>query len=135
MRTTTAAVSIAAMLALTGCTGEPSQQAETKAFVIYFQNGSAELTPDAQRTVAEIASVAKEAGHSELTIEGTAARTADAASGGDATVGARRALAVEDALRADGVAESAIDLRYTSVAPETKGVAARRVKVTLVAED
>jgi outer membrane protein OmpA-like peptidoglycan-associated protein len=123
------------MLALTGCAGRPAQQAETKAFVIYFQNGSAELTPDAQRTVAEIASAANKARRSELTIEGTVARTADAASGGDANVGARRARAVEDALRADGVAESAIDLRYNSVAPETKGVAARRVKVTLVARN
>jgi outer membrane protein OmpA-like peptidoglycan-associated protein len=135
MRTTTAAVSIAAMLTLTGCAGEPTQQAESKAFVIYFQNGSAELTPDAQRTVAEIASAVKEAERSELTIEGTAARTADAASSSDANVGARRALAVENALRADGVAESAIGLRYTDAAPETKGLAARRVKITLVAEN
>jgi outer membrane protein OmpA-like peptidoglycan-associated protein len=123
------------MLTLTGCAGEPTQQAETKAFVIYFQNGSAELTPDAQRAIAEIASTATKAERSELTIEGTAARTANAASGGDANVGARRALAVENALRADGVAESTIDLRYTSVAPETTGVAARRVKVMLVAQD
>ena len=135
MRTATAAVSIAAMLALTGCAGELAQQAESKAFVIYFQNGSAELTPDAQRAVAEIASAAKKAERSELTIEGTAARTADAASGSDANVDARRVRAVEDALRAAGVAESTIDLRYTSMAAETKGVAARRVKVTLVAQN
>jgi outer membrane protein OmpA-like peptidoglycan-associated protein len=127
-------MSMVAMLALTGCARELSQQSEPRAFVVYFENGSTELTPEAQGIVADIASAAQKATRAEVTIEGTAARTADAGNG--ANLAARRTLAVKDALRAAGVPESSIGLRYTDVAADTRGVVAgRRVNVTLVVQN
>jgi len=129
MRSGTAIVSIAALLALAGCTEQTAQQSEPKAFVVYFQSGSAELTPEAQQIVAEIAKAARNAEHPEITVEGVADR-----GNADGELTARRTAAVENALRADGVVDATVALRSPEAALDAHGIAARRVKVTLVAQ-
>lgn len=129
MRSATAIMSIATVLALAGCgAARTAQQPEPKAFVVYFQSGSAELTPEAQQIVAEIATAARNAEHPEITIEGVADRSDDH----DLT--ARRTAAVGSALQADGVADATVTLRGADETANAHGIAARRVRVTLVAQ-
>jgi cytochrome c oxidase subunit 2 len=130
MRTVTALVTVA-MLALSGCAIETAQQTAPRAYVVYFQRGSAELTPEAQAIVAEIAGTAQKAGSAEIAVEGAA----DRAGNSDADLAARRAAAVENALRAAGVPNAMVSVRSDdSTTAAAGGVAARGVKITLVAQ-
>src|SRR5579863_5506147 len=124
MRTATAVMSIAAMLALAGCGAtQTAQQAEPRAFVVYFQTGSAELTPEGRQIVGEIATAARNAERPEITVEGVADRTST-----DRDLTARRTAAVESALRTDGVTDAMVTLRSPDPA-DGQGIAARRVQV------
>jgi cytochrome c oxidase subunit II len=129
MRTITALFAATSMLALTACETETAQQAQPRAFVVYFQRGSAELTPEAQAIVSEVAGAAQKSQRAEITVEGVADR-----GNRDADLAARRAAAVEQALHAAGISEAEVSVRGTDTATEAGGVAARRVKITLVAE-
>jgi outer membrane protein OmpA-like peptidoglycan-associated protein len=129
MRNAKTIVSIAALLTLAGCAAQTAQQAEPRAFVVYFETGSARLTPEAQQIVAEIADAAKQSRHLDITVNGAA----DGTDGRDAALAGRRAAAVEAALRADGVADTVVSVHGTT--PSETGVAAHRVTVTLVARE
>ena len=129
MRTITALATIA-MLALSGCAMETAQEAAPRAYVVYFQRGSAELTPEAQAIVAEIAGTAQKAGYAEIAVEGAADRSGNA----NVALSEQRVASVENALRAAGVADAKVSVHGDGATAEAGGVAARGVKITLVAQ-
>jgi len=129
MRTVTAVFAATAMLALAACDTETAQQAQPRAFVVYFERGSAELTPEAQAIVAEVAGAAQKSERAEITVEGAADR-----GDRDADLAARRAAAVGQALHAAGVSEAEVSVRGSDTPTKAGGIATRGVKITLVAE-
>jgi outer membrane protein OmpA-like peptidoglycan-associated protein len=110
MRNMSAILGVTAILALAGCshTEMARQSQPPRAFVVYFQNGTATLTPEAQQIVDEVADAARHSERSEVIVAGVTDRRADQA------LTARRTAAVEAALRREGVAETMVSLRSSS---------------------
>ena len=95
----------------------------------YFASGKAELAGGAKEALADAVAAAK-AGK-KLVLSGYHDSTGDPAK--NAELAKQRAFAVRDALVAEGVAESSIDLKKPEIMPDSKGndPEARRVDVKI----
>ena len=95
----------------------------------YFASGKAELAGGAKEALADAVAAAK-AGK-KLVLSGYHDSTGDPAK--NAELAKQRAFAVRDALVAEGVAASSIDLKKPEIMPDSKGndPEARRVDVKI----
>ena len=114
--------SVLVFCGLAGCmTPEPHN------YFIYFQAGSAELTPEAQQIVTTIAAAANQHKAAKLAVEGRA----DGGTVADATLADQRAAKVMAALTEGGVDASRIAKQPGAPPEGVTGVAAHQVIVHL----
>ena len=92
------------VLLLAGCATNPPAPPPPKQFDVFFQVGSARLTPEGQRVVDTIAAAVRGAKPSSVVVEGEA----DGTQPKDAQLADQRATTVTSALRAAGVDPSKI---------------------------
>lgn len=118
-------VMAAVLIALVGCVSHPTTPRE---FTVFFQTGDATATPGAQAVVTRIAKAARETRPSRIVIEGQA----DGGTARDANLADERADTVLHALVSAGIDASRLDKRPSAPLPGTTGVAAHKVKVTLI---
>ena len=97
----------------------------------YFASGKADLAPGAGEALADVVKQAKEGASSgrKLLVSGFHDATGDAAM--NAELAKQRAVAVRDALRAAGVAESQIELKKPEQTLVGSNAEARRVEVSV----
>ena len=120
------------LLVLVACTGAQAQGAtEAGRYLVYFDEFSANLTPEAQNALAEAAAKAKEAGAKTIRIEGRASATGSAEANRYLTQ--TRTQVVSDALQKDGVDPKIIQQQPLGQATTTdSSVMQRRVDVVLL---
>jgi len=120
------------LLVLVACTGAQAQGAtEAGRYLVYFDEFSANLTPEAQNALAEAAAKAKEAGAKTIRIEGRASATGSAEANRYLTQ--TRTQVVSDALQKDGVDPKIIQQQpLGQVTTTDTSVMQRRVDVVLL---
>ena len=121
----TAVAILSALAALAGCTNPP---AEPRNFVVYFQSGDANVTPEAQQVVANAASAMRDRPPTKIVVEGHA----DGGTTTDARLADQRALAVIHALAEDGVDANSIEKLQGAPPTGQTGVAAHQVIIRFV---
>jgi outer membrane protein OmpA-like peptidoglycan-associated protein len=123
-----------AFLLLVHAASAPLQaQVTTEAgrYLVYFDEFSANLTPDAQKVIAEAAAKAKESGVKTVRIEGRASATGSAEA--NRLLTATRTQVVYDALQKDGVDPKIIQQQAPGQVTTTDtSVTDRRVDVVLL---
>ena len=122
-------------LLLAACTGNPppaSQPLPPKQFDIFFQVGSARLTPEGKQVVDAIAASARDTKPSSVVVEGEA----DGTQPKDAQLADQRATAVTGALKAAGVDPAKIAQHSALALPAqtdmTTHISTHKVTVQLV---
>lgn len=97
----------------------------------YFASGKADLAPGAGEALADVVKQAKEGASSgrKLLVSGFHDATGDAAK--NAELAKQRAIAVRDALKAAGVAESQVELKKPEETLAGSNAEARRVEVSV----
>lgn len=97
----------------------------------YFASGKADLAPGAGEALADVVKQAKEGASSgrKLLVSGFHDATGDAAK--NAELAKQRAIAVRDALKAAGVAESQVELKKPEETGAGSNAEARRVEVSV----
>src|SRR5215471_20504764 len=104
-------IASAAGLLLAACQQQPQMASAPPAtpvkqlFVVYFNTGQSDLSPDAQAKIAQAAAAFKQGG-TAVAVKGHADRVGD--QGANLRLSLRRTAAVKAALMSDGVPESAI---------------------------
>jgi outer membrane protein OmpA-like peptidoglycan-associated protein len=128
----TQAVGACLLLILAACAPVPPQgAAEAGRYLVYFNEFSANLSPDAQNVVAEAAGKAKELGARSVLVQGRASATGSPAANQRLTE--TRTQVVYDALQKDGVNPTIIaqqPLGQTTTTDTT--VMDRRVDIVLL---
>ncbi|HWE75892.1 MAG TPA: OmpA family protein [Stellaceae bacterium] len=119
-------VALLLLTALAACTGSSLNQ--PRSYLVYFDNDSATLTPDAQRIIGTIVTGIKDTSPSKVAIAGRA----DGSTAHDATLADQRAVAVMQALTQQGVSASKLEKEADAPPSGVNGVAAHQVVVTLV---
>jgi outer membrane protein OmpA-like peptidoglycan-associated protein len=120
------------LVILAGCAPMPPQgAAEAGRYLVYFNEFSANLTPDAQNVIAEAAAKSREYGARAVRIEGRASAT------GSPTANQRltetRTQVVYDALQKDGVSPTIIQQQPLGQTTATDtSVMDRRVDIVLL---
>jgi outer membrane protein OmpA-like peptidoglycan-associated protein len=121
------------LLVLAACAPMQPPQGMTEAgrYLVYFNEFSANLTPDAQNVIAEAAAKAKEYGARTIRIEGRASATGSAEANQRLTE--TRTQVVYDALQRDGVDPTIIQQQpLGQVTTTDTSVMQRRVDVVLL---
>jgi outer membrane protein OmpA-like peptidoglycan-associated protein len=123
-----------ALLLLVLAASAPSQAqvtAEGGRYLVYFDEFSANLTPDAQKVIADAAAKAKESGAKTVRIEGRASATGSPEA--NRLLTQTRTQVVYDALQKDGVDPKIIQQApLGQVTATDTSVMARRVDVVLL---
>ena len=122
----TNALAIAAF-ALT-CVWSVATKAEEARFVVYFEEWSVRLSPDAERMIADAAKKAKELGTPSIRIEGRASAVGSAKT--NKLLAETRTSIVADELQHDGVAGASIkEIPVGQTGSGDPGVTDRRVDI------
>ena len=123
------AVALLLVLLAVACT-QMAGPAEPDRFLVYFNDVSAELSPEARQTIAEAAQRARQTGPRSLRIEGRASTTGSAEA--NMRLSETRAAVVADALEHDGIAKMLIrQVPIGEVRSVDNGVNERRVDIVL----
>jgi flagellar motor protein MotB len=109
-----------ALLLVAGCASEP------KTYPVFFSRDAAEITPEAQSVIAQIAQRSAEQHPAHIIVEGQA----DGATPQDTALAETRAGRVAEALTAAGIDPARIERHPGMPEPGASGVAARKVLVT-----
>jgi hypothetical protein len=97
-------VSLVLLVLLAACAANPPAPPPPKQFDIFFQVGSARLTPEGQQVVDTIVAAVRDTKPSSIVVEGEA----DGTQPKDAQLADQRAITVTSALKAAGVDQSKI---------------------------
>ena len=114
---------VAIAMALAGCVSNQPRE-----FTVFFETDDAAMTPEAQKVVVQIAAAARDAHPAKIVVEGQA----DGGTTHDAALADGRADTVLHALADAGVDANSINKKPSAPLPGTVGVAAHKVKVTLI---
>jgi outer membrane protein OmpA-like peptidoglycan-associated protein len=109
-------VLLMSLIALAACTANPPPApppSQPKQFDVFFQLGSAKLTPEGQQVVDTVVAAIRDAKPSSVVVEGEA----DGSTAKDAQLADQRAAAVASALKAAGVDPSTIAQHATLAQP------------------
>ena len=115
------AATLGVMTALVGCSNPPP--AEPRNFVVYFRTGDATVTQEAHQVIANAATSMRTHPPAKIVVEGHA----DGGTTFDASLADQRALAVIQALVADGTDASSIEKLPGAPSPGETGLAAHQV--------
>ena len=119
------------LVVLAGCAPQPSGSVEAGRYLVYFNEFSAFLSPDAQNVVATAAQRAKEVGAKAVLVQGRASATGSAAANQHLTE--TRTQIVYDALQKDGVNPTIIQQQPLGQTTATDtSVMDRRVDIVLL---
>jgi outer membrane protein OmpA-like peptidoglycan-associated protein len=114
-----------AWLSLTAACSTPDQP---RPFTVFFETDSAALTPEAHQVIAEAAAKAHDVAHSKIVIAGRA----DGSTPHDAALADQRAMAVMQALAAQGVSSGELVKQADAPPSGIGGIAAHQVVITLL---
>jgi outer membrane protein OmpA-like peptidoglycan-associated protein len=97
-------------------------------FIVFFETDHADLTPEAQQVIGQIADNTRELHPSKIVVAGRA----DGGTAHDATLADQRATAVMNRLTNDGVASRLLEKQSDAPRAGTGGVAAHQVVIRLL---
>ena len=122
---------LALLAALAGCAGFRSGPAAEGPFLVFFETGSATLTPEAREIVRQAAEAAEASPPDSIVVLGHA--STEGTREANQTLSARRVRAVERALEQSGVAPALLRLTALGEATARRAdVSERYVRIILV---
>ena len=114
----------AVLLALAAC----ASLDKPRDYIVFFQTDQADLTPEANQVIADVAKQTHDLSPSKVVVSGRA----DGATAHDATLADQRAQTVMKALSDKGVPAAKISKLADAPPAERTGVAAHQVVITLL---